>query len=199
MTSCKKIVHQHFNQIVDAANACQLCASHLPHSPNPVFSAGYQSKLVIIGQAPGSKAHATTKPWNDASGERLRDWMGIDSDTFYDTSILSLIPMGFCYPGKGKSGDLPPRSECAPKWHHPLLNAIQPTCILLIGQYAQAYYLQDKRLLTERVQQFRQYLPRYFVLPHPSPRNNIWLKRHPWFERDVLPALKETVRMAVTS
>lgn len=176
--------------------SCTHCIQHLELGANPVLSATIDSKIVIIGQAPGRKVHLSGIPWKDKSGENLRQWMGISSDIFYEPRQVALIPMGFCYPGTGKSGDLPPRKECAPLWHEKLLekmNNIQ--LILLIGQYAQRYYLKDKRktTLTETVKHFHEYLPEYFVLPHPSPRNNIWKKKNIWFEKEVLPVLKAKV------
>jgi uracil-DNA glycosylase len=175
---------------------CKECEAHLPLGPNPVMAAGIKSKLIIIGQAPGRIVHNTGIPWNDKSGDNLRKWLNIDKDTFYNIDKVALMPMGFCYPGTGKSGDLPPRPECAPLWHQKLL-AMMPNAeiILLIGQYAQNYYLgkKTKQTLTETVQHFKTYLPRYFPLPHPSPRNNIWVKRNQWFDRDVLPALRDRV------
>lgn len=176
---------------------CQVCAQDLSHEPRPVVAAATSSKIVIIGQAPGSIVHRTGIPWNDKSGENLRRWMGVTTDQFYDTANIGIIPMGFCYPGKGKSGDLPPRKECAPLWHKKLLQQLkQVELILLIGQYAQQYYLQDKKqkTLTATVQRYKEYLPQYFVLPHPSPRNNIWMKKNPWFQSEVLPDLNKRVQ-----
>lgn len=152
---------------------------------------------MIIGQAPGSIVHQTGIPWDDASGKRLRNWLGVDQDLFYDPDLFAIVPMGFCYPGKGKTGDLPPRKECAPQWHQPLwhhLKNIQLT--LLIGSYAQGYYLKNtqKETLTETVKNFKNYLPTYLPLPHPSPRNNIWMKRNEWFERDLVPVLQSTIK-----
>lgn len=154
---------------------------------------------MIVGQAPGIKAHQTQKPWNDASGKRLRDWLMMDESKFYDRDILSIVPMGFCYPGKGKSGDLPPRPECAKKWHSLLLAGQKSKLCLLIGKYAQDYYLKDKRTLTERLRNWQDYQPCHIVLPHPSPRNNIWLKKNPWFEHQVLPAMQQVIRQKLTN
>lgn len=174
---------------------CQICRGLIPE-PNPVLRASDTSRILIIGQAPGTKVHASGIPWNDASGNRLRDWMGVDSETFYDETKIAIVPMGFCYPGKGKSGDLPPRPECAPEWHERILSELSDIrCTLLIGQYAQNYYLKDGyTTLTERVRSWREQAPRNYVLPHPSPRNQIWLKRNGWFEEEVIPHLRESIR-----
>lgn len=163
----------------------------MPLGPRPVVRASATARLLIIGQAPGTKVHATGIPFNDPSGDRLRQWLEMDRDHFYDAGQVAIMPMGFCYPGKGKSGDLPPRPECAPTWHQALL-AQMPAIelVLLVGRYAQDQYLDDKRSLTERVQAFADYGPRYFPLPHPSPRNQLWLRRNPWFDSQVLPALR---------
>lgn len=161
-----------------------------------MVAASSTSKILIIGQAPGTKVHASGIPWDDASGNRLREWMDIDKELFYDSSKVAIVPMGFCYPGRGKSGDLPPRPECAPLWHDLLLNSMpQIELTLLIGTYAQQYYLKEKayKTLTETVQHFDEFLPQYFPLPHPSPRNNIWLKRNSWFEDDLLPVFKNQI------
>lgn len=176
---------------------CRICENFLPHGINPVIAAHPKSRLIIVGQAPGRIVHNTGIPWNDKSGENLRSWLGIDKETFYDPEQVALIPMGFCYPGTGKSGDLPPRPECAPHWHSKLIEHMQEVKLtLLVGQYAQNYYLGNKSMntLTETVRNFRQYLPGYFPLPHPSPRNNIWRKRNDWFDKEVLPELKAQVK-----
>ena len=176
---------------------CIICKEALGFQPRPVFAFAKESKIVIIGQAPGTVVHRTGIPWNDKSGENLRDWMGIDDESFYDESIIAIVPMGFCYPGKGKSGDLPPRKECAPTWHKIILSYLEEVkLIILIGKYAQDYYLKGtvKRNLTETVRSYKEYLPNHFVLPHPSPRNNIWMKKNPWFKKEVLPALKRNVK-----
>ncbi|OEF29494.1 IclR family transcriptional regulator [Vibrio rumoiensis 1S-45] len=174
---------------------CQTCASFLEHGCRPVVQAHPNAKVLIIGQAPGLKVHQSGIPFNDASGDRLRQWMGIDKETFYHPEKLAIMPMGFCYPGKGKSGDLAPRKECAPQWHQALLEQLPNIeFILLIGQYAQQYYLNDKpNTLTETVQAWQQWAPKFIPLPHPSPRNNIWLKKNPWFEQDVIPYLQQQV------
>jgi len=175
---------------------CTLCAAHLPHAPRPVLTAGKHSRIVIIGQAPGRRVHESGVPWQDQSGNNLRAWLGVDEKAFYNPRLFALIPMGFCYPGKGKSGDLPPRPECAPRWHPALLAGMDSVGLtLLVGQYSQAHYLGDcaGENLTETVRHFRNYLPKCLPLPHPSPRNGIWQRRNPWFERDLLPVLKEII------
>lgn len=177
--------------------ACQICAAHLPLGPRPVLQASATSRLLIVSQAPGRKVHASGIPFDDVSGQRLRDWLGIDKPTFYDASRVAIVPMGFCFPGSGKGGDLPPRPECAPTWHPrllPLLRKVQLT--LVIGQYAQAGMLRVPRgtRLTETVHAWREHLSRgYLPLPHPSPRNRLWLLRNPWFEAQLLPQLRERV------
>jgi uracil-DNA glycosylase len=173
---------------------CILCAAHLPHGPRPVLAASAKSRVVIIGQAPGRKVHKFGVPWQDLSGDTLRAWLGVDAETFYDTGKFALVPMGFCYPGSGKTGDLPPRPECAPLWHERLLARMKDVkLILLIRQYSQARYLGSKAgdTLTETVRRHREFLPRYLPLPHPSPRNRIWLRRNPWFETEVVPDLRK--------
>ncbi len=179
---------------------CTICSAHLPLGPRPIATAHPESKIIIIGQAPGTKVHDSGIPWDDASGKQLRLWLGVNSKEFYDTSKFAIIPMGFCYPGKGKSGDLPPRPECAPQWHQQLLAKMPKVrLVILIGMYAQKYYLKDKakRTLTETVSAFKDYLPEFFVLPHPSPRNRFWLRKNPWFELDVVNELKERVKHVV--
>lgn len=170
---------------------------HLELGPRPVLSAHPKSKIVIIGQAPGAVVHRSGTAWDDKSGDNLRAWMQVDRSTFYSPEKISLVPMGFCYPGKGKSGDLPPREECAPLWHQSLFKQMKEVqLILLIGKYAQAYYLQEKvkKTLTETVRHFEEYLPEYFVLPHPSPRNNIWQAKNEWFKKKVIPKLRAKVK-----
>ncbi len=175
---------------------CAICEKHLPLGPRPIVSAHPKAKIVIIGQAPGTKVHKTGIPWDDPSGKQLRNWLGVTDAVFYDETKIAIMPMGFCYPGKGKSGDLPPRPECAQQWHKPLLDHLPNVeLILLIGMYAQNYYLKNKakKTLTETVANFKAYLPTYLPLPHPSPRNRFWLTKNPWFEIEVLPELKEKV------
>ncbi|MFA0965057.1 uracil-DNA glycosylase family protein [Roseivirga sp. BDSF3-8] len=186
-----------YKNILAQINGCTFCEPHLSHKARPVVTAHAHSRIVVIGQAPGRKVHESGIPWDDKSGDRLREWMGLDKEAFYDTKNLAIIPMGFCYPGTGKSGDLPPRRECAPLWHGPLLESLERVQLtLLIGAYAQRYYLRANphKSLTETVRSFRDFLPDTIVLPHPSPRNNIWMKRNPWFGRELLPVLKEYVR-----
>jgi uracil-DNA glycosylase len=185
------------NRLLTDVRACTLCAEKLPLGPRPVVQAHSSARILIAGQAPGSRVHASGIPFDDPSGERLRDWLGIDKATFYDPRQIALLPMGFCYPGTGKSGDFPPRPECAPAWRDKLLAqlpAIELT--IVIGQYAQAWHLQKacKATLTDTVIAWREYWPQALPLPHPSPRNNIWIKRNPWFEKDVLPGLKTRMK-----
>lgn len=185
-----------FNQLLQDIRQCTICKSQLAHDPNPVVSASPNSRILVIGQAPGTKVHASGIPWDDASGRNLRKWLGVTDAQFYDTNLFGIVPMGFCYPGKGKSGDLPPRPECAPQWHDMIFNQMpEVKLILLIGQYAQKYYLKDriKPTLTETVRNFRDYLPHYFCLVHPSPRNGIWMRKNEWFEHQVIPQLQQTV------
>lgn len=177
--------------IVNKIKDCRVCEQYLPYVPKPILQYSANVPICIIGQAPGIKAHNSGKPWDDASGERLRNWLGIGPEIFYDNQHVSIVPMGFCYPGKGTSGDLPPRPECAPKWHPSLVTISSKKLVLLIGKHAQDYYLNDKLTLTERIQTWSNYSPQFIVLPHPSPRNNIWLKRNAWFEAKVLPDMQK--------
>ena len=180
--------------------SCTACAKFLPNAPRPVLQASVQSKIVIIGQAPGQKVQNSGIPWDDQSGNELRRWLGVSKEQFYNEKIFALVPMGFCYPGKGISGDLPPRPECAPLWHLAVLKKMKNVhLIILIGQYAQKYYLVDKLkpTLTETVKNYQQYLPGFLPLVHPSPRNKIWQKKNPWFEEDVIPQLQKIVRASI--
>jgi uracil-DNA glycosylase len=175
--------------------ACRVCAAHLPLGPRPVLRAKASARLLIVGQAPGTKVHETGIPWNDRSGDRLRDWLQLDRGTFYDESRIAVVPIGFCYPGvDAHGGDLPPRKECAPLWHARVL-ALMPRLelALLVGAYAQKYYLGNRRAagMTETVQAWRAHAPRFVPLPHPSWRNTAWLKRNPWFETELLPDLRQ--------
>jgi len=180
--------------------ACRACAVHLPLGPRPVVQAGASARLLLVGQAPSLTVHKTGVPWDDKSGEQLRRWLGVDRAVFYDPARIALMPMGYCYPGRGTSGDLPPRRECAALWHGKLLAQMPHIELtLLIGQYAQRHFLGKtaRANVTDTVEAFADYAPRFIPLPHPSPRNTGWFKHHPWFESDVLPALRERVRMAL--
>ena len=185
-----------FSGLTKNIRRCTLCEPHLPEGANPVFMADPKAKILIVGQAPGIRVHKTGIPFNDPSGDRLREWMGIGRETFYDTSRIAIVPMGFCYPGTGKSGDLPPRPECAPAWRKELLGYLDKIQLTLaIGQYAHQYHLGKlrKKNLTETVRNWQQYKNNIIPLPHPSPRNNIWLKKNPWFGDTVVPALQNKV------
>lgn len=173
---------------------CSLC-SDLPLGPRPVLRAHREAKILLVGQAPGTKVHNTGVPWNDPSGDRLRQWLSVERETFYDERRIAIVPMGFCYPGKGKSGDLPPRPECAPRWHPPLLEQMpRIELVLLIGQYALGRYLgKDFTTVTETVSRWQSVGPKFFPLVHPSPRNQLWLRRNPWFEEQVIPQLRHRV------
>ena len=179
---------------------CTHCAADLPLGPNPVLRAGVGAGLLIVGQAPGTRVHASGIPWNDPSGDRLRDWLQLEREAFYDESRIAIVPMGFCYPGSGSSGDKPPRPECAPLWHEPLLAHLPPDRLdIIIGAYAQKRYLADPAAtVTANVAGWAGNLPDRVVLPHPSPRNRHWLTRNPWFEAETLPAVKHRVRQLLT-
>ncbi|MBB1336401.1 MULTISPECIES: uracil-DNA glycosylase family protein [unclassified Pseudoalteromonas] len=184
------------HQLIDQVSKCVICEPHLPLGARPVIQFNPNARILIAGQAPGIKVHETGVPFNDASGNRLREWLGLTRDEFYDANNIAILPMGFCYPGRGKSGDLPPRKECAPAWREQLLAALPNIELtIVLGKYAQAYHLPEtkKMPLTELVKSWREYWPNYLVLPHPSPRNNIWLKKNPWFEQDVLPELGKRI------
>ncbi len=190
------MIAESLDDLLRDISACRICEARLPLGPRPVLRAGADARLLIVGQAPGTRVHASGVPWDDASGRRLREWLGIDADTFYDESRVAIVPMGFCYPGKAGSGDAPPRPECRATWHPqllPLLPKVELT--LLIGQYAQAYFLGVRRKgsLTNTMRAWREYLPTHLPLPHPSPRNVAWFKANPWFEGEVLPTLRERV------
>ena len=188
---------KNYKDLVRKVKGCTLCASNLPLGPRPIFQIHPDAKVLVVGQAPGRAVHNTGIPFNDPSGDRLRDWLGVDKDDFYNPEKFAILPMGFCYPGTGKTGDLPPRKECAEKWRNQLLETIPKIEITLaIGQYAIDWHLQKKKKknLTETVKAWREYWPEYLPMPHPSPRNNIWLKRNSWFEEEVLPELKKIIR-----
>ncbi len=182
--------------------SCTICKAHLPNYPKPIIRASPNSKILVIGQAPGQKVQNSGVPWDDASGQALREWLHVSSEQFYNTSLFAIMPMGFCYPGTGKSGDLPPRKECAKEWHKKVLDQMPDIQLtLLIGKYAQDYYLSRnaKESLTETVKNHAAYLPHYIPLPHPSPRNNIWLKKNDWFRMNVIPVLQSTVKAILES
>jgi uracil-DNA glycosylase len=182
-------------QVSREARACRRCEKIL--DPRPVFRAAKSARLLIVGQAPGRRVHETGIPWNDPSGDVLRGWLDMDRDQFYDVARIAIVPVGLCYPGTVDGADLPPPRECAPLWQ-PRFRAALPGIglTLLVGQYAQKYWLgaHDKGSLSERVRRFRDYLPEFFPLPHPSWRNKGWLRRNPWFEADVIPALRRSVK-----
>lgn len=180
-----------------AVRGCCVCEAHLPLGPRPVLRAGETARILVVGQAPGVRVHATGIPWDDPSGERLRAWMGVDKDAFYDESHIAIIPMGYCYPGRGSGGDRPPRRECAQLWLDQLLARLpRIELTVLIGQHAQRHFLGDRRKLSlaETTKAWREYAPRYIPLPHPSPRNQPWFKRHPWFERQLVPVLQARIK-----
>lgn len=190
------------DNFLDDIRSCRLCEPYLPLGPRPVVQLSPSSKVVIIGQAPGRRVHETGIPWNDASGKKLREWMNVAEAVFYDPAYFSIMPMGFCYPGKAVSGDLPPRRECAPLWHPQVFEYFKhKPLVLLIGQYAQRYYLkkQFNGSLTETMRNYSDFLPHYFPLPHPSPRNQNWLKINPWFAEIVVPQLQKIIRESLST
>ena len=174
--------------------ACRVCEAHL--DPRPIVQVADTARIVIIGQAPGRRVHESGVPWDDPSGRTLRTWLGVDDEQFYDPSLVALVPMGFCYPGAASSGDKPPRPECAPLWHEELLGHLPDDRLeVIIGMYAQKRYIADRQpTLTETVAQWANHLPRQVVLPHPSPRNQHWLRKNPWFEAETIPAVRQRVR-----
>ena len=184
-----------FASLLADVRGCVLCTEQLPLGPRPIIQAHPLARILIAGQAPGRKVHETGVPFNDASGERLRAWLGLSRQVFYDAKQVAILPMGFCFPGTGRSGDLPPRPECAPTWRTALLSRLKNLELtLVIGQYAQAYHLPDEAgSVTAAVQAWRKNWPHIVPMPHPSPRNNLWLRRNPWFERDLIPALRTRV------
>jgi len=187
----------HLRLLLKEVRGCTICAEHLPQGPRPVLQADARARILIAGQAPGSKVHSSGVPFDDASGERLRQWMGLAREQFYDPELVAILPMGFCYPGAGSSGDLPPRKECAAQWRARLLQAMpRIELTLVIGQYAMAWHLPGAmaKNLTETVRAWREYGPQVLPLPHPSPRNNIWLKANPWFTAELVPAVQGRVR-----
>jgi uracil-DNA glycosylase len=187
--------------VLAEARACQVCVPHLPLGPRPVIRGHATARVLIVGQAPGTRVHETGIPWNDASGRRLRAWLALDDETFYDEDRIAIVPMGLCYPGtNGKGGDAPPRPECAPLWQ-PRLRAALPAIglTLLVGQYAQRWYLRGRRQgsMTETVRAFRDYLPEFLPLPHPSWRTTAWQRKNPWFEAEVLPETRRRVHLLI--
>lgn len=188
--------HQDLAGLLAEVRSCRACEAHLPLGPRPVLQAEASARILVVGQAPGVRVHNSGVPWDDASGDRLRNWIGLDTVRFYDASEVAIIPMGFCYPGRGHGGDLPPRRECADLWLDRLLARLpRIELTLLIGLHAQRHFLgrRRKRTLTETVTSWREFAPEYMPLPHPSERNTPWFQRNPWFEQDLLPALKEQV------
>jgi len=190
-----------FDELIRQVRACSICAEALPLGPRPVVQLSPESRILVVGQAPGRRVHETGLPFNDLSGDRLRQWMGITREVFYDDRKLAILPMGFCYPGKGKSGDLPPRPECAPAWRNALLERLPGIKLtLVIGQYAHAWHLKDgKKSVTENVRNWQQYWPDVLPMPHPSPRNNLWLRRNSWFEEQVIPELQKRIASLLAS
>ena len=184
-----------FHELLGEVRKCTLCAAHLPLGPRPVLQIHPGARILIAGQAPGRKVHETGIPFNDVSGDRLRAWLGVSRDQFYDPSRVAILPMGFCFPGTGKSGDLPPRAECAAAWRRRLLDELNKVQLTLaIGAYAVAFHLPEERgSLADIVQGWRRHWPTIVPIPHPSPRNIRWLKRNPWFEAGILPALRQRV------
>ena len=174
---------------------CSVCKPFLPLGPNPIVSASATSKIVLASQAPGRIAHEKSIAWDDPSGKRLREWLGVDESSFYNPDNFAVLPLGFCFPGKSKTGDLPPRPECAPLWHKKITDRFKNDPLyILIGNHAQSYYLQDSLTLTKRIQNFEAYLPKYIVLPHPSPVNHFWMHKNKWFETDVIPVLQNIIK-----
>lgn len=188
--------YRDLDSLLTAVRSCRVCEAHLPLGPRPVLQAGTSARILVVGQAPGTRVHASGIPWDDPSGDRLRTWTGLDKTRFYDPSEVAIIPMGFCYPGRGQGGDLPPRRECADLWFDLLLARLPNIKLtLLIGLYAQRHFLGRRRkgTLTETVKAWREFAPDYIPLPHPSPRNTPWFQRNPWFEQDLVPALKDRI------
>ena len=184
-----------FSLLVKEIAECKICSEQLPCMPRPILQINPKAKILIAGQAPGKKAHNSGTPFDDLSGERLRKWLGISYETFYDPEQVAILPMGFCFPGTGKSGDLPPRKECADTWHKKVLHHLnQIELTIVIGRYAQQYYFgKAAHSVTELVASWQNYYPTTIPLPHPSPRNNIWIRKNPWFEIELLPTLKQRV------
>lgn len=193
----KKNLYKSLDKLLKDVKACRVCEAHLPLGPKPVLRIHPDARILVSGQAPGIKVHQTGLSWNDRSGKKLREWMGIDTETFYDITKVAVLPKGFCYPGKAVRGDLPPRPECAELWFEQLL-AHMPNIelVLVIGIHSQAYFLKgrQKKTMAETIDAWKEYMPAHLPLPHPSPRNIGWFKKHPWFELEVVPVLKEEVQ-----
>ena len=183
------------NGLVTEVRACTICEPHLPNGVRPVLQVNSDAKILIAGQAPGRRVHATGIPFDDPSGDRLRDWMGVTREQFYNPQLFAIVPMGFCYPGTGNSGDLPPRPECAATWRARLLRQLpRIETTLVIGKYAHDYHFGKSNLtVTRLVENWQQHWPRRLPLPHPSPRNSIWLKKNPWFETKVVPVIRARI------
>lgn len=188
--------------LLERVRACDICKAHLPLGPRPVVRISRTARVLIIGQAPGTKVHETGIPWNDPSGDRLREWLALDQDTFYDTAKIAIMPTGFCYPGRDpKGGDLPPRPECAPAWHAPLREHMAYVELtLLVGMHAQAYCLggRRKKNMTETVRAWRDYGPEIIPTPHPSWRTTGWARKNPWFEGELVPEIRQRVARLIT-
>ena len=185
-------------QLLKEARACKFCEKHLPLGARPIVEATKKSKIVLISQAPGRIVHQSGIAWNDQSGKKLREWLGVNETTFYDNKNFAILPMGFCYPGKAKTGDAPPRKECAPMWHDTILSELKNVQLkILIGAYAANYYLPGKLNLTEKVSAYQDFLPDYWCLPHPSPVNRFWRSKNPWFEQEVVPKLQTRVHKII--
>ncbi|QLG45449.1 uracil-DNA glycosylase family protein [Costertonia aggregata] len=179
---------------------CEVCKKHLPLGPRPIISGTVNSKIVLVSQAPGKKAHEHNRAWDDSSGRKLREWLGVTDEQFYDADNFAVLPMGFCYPGKAKTGDLPPRKECAPLWHGLVWEQFENVkLVIVIGKYAQDRYLKEfsKANLTQNVANFKDFLPKHFPLPHPSPVNRFWMAKNPWFEQEVVGELRKIVSKVI--
>jgi len=197
-----KAQYRTLKSLLVAVRACRVCEAHLPLGPRPVLQAAASARILVVGQAPGTRVHQTGVPWDDPSGRRLRDWMGVETEVFYDASRIAIIPMGYCYPGRGNGGDLPPRRECAELWLDQLLAMLPKIELtLLIGQYAQRHFLGKRRkaTLADTIRSWADYSPAYIPLPHPSPRNTPWFQRNPGFERQLLPELRRRITVLLAS
>ena len=193
----EQVPKNELDRLMADIRACTICQDHLPLGPHPILQVAGSAKILIAGQAPGKKVHESGVPFDDQSGERLRSWLGLTSEQFYDAKKVAILPMGFCYPGAGVSGDAPPRPECAKEWREKVLNHLSKVgLVLVIGKYALDYHLADKQKenLTETVKAWREYWPNQVPMPHPSPRNNIWLRKNPWFEKEVIPSIQARVK-----